>query len=371
VAYDSIHNVWFVSTLGLVQKGKKLKGQAVLVSRSTDGGLSCGNPVVVANAAKNQDFDKNWITCDNNASSPFKGHCYVTFDDFGHRDMLKFSTSTDGGVTWGPALNTANNATGLGGQPVVQPNGTVVVPAANASETAIIATRSTNGGASWEASNLVSQVVDHPVAANIRSGPLPTAEIDGSGKVYVVWQDCRFEAGCAANDLVLSTSSTGTSWSAPTGVPADGANANADQFIPGLGVDPSGDLALTYYYYDDASCTACQLNVGYMSSTNGGATWSSQAKLAGPIDPSWIADTSQGRMVGDYISTSFLGGSARPAFVIATAPTGGTFNELAGTPTTGLTVTGGTNPAIAASAAVVAPKGSANGALNKVGHRED
>jgi hypothetical protein len=296
----------------------------------------------------------------------------VTFDDIAHRDLLKFSTSTNGGTSWGPALNTADKASGLGGQPVVQPNGTVVVPAANASETAIISTRSTNGGASWEASNLVSQVVDHPVAANIRSGPLPSAEIDGSGKVYAVWQDCRFESGCAANDIVLSTSSNGTTWSAPSGVPADGANANADQFIPGLGVDPSGRLALTYYYYDDANCgTSCQLNVGYMSSANGGSTWSSQTMLAGPISPSWIADTSQGRMVGDYISTSFLNGNAQPVFVVATPPSGATFNELAGTPTTGLPATGGSTPAIAASAAVVSPKGSANGALNKVGHREN
>jgi hypothetical protein len=93
--------------------------------------------------------------------------------------------------------------------------------------------------------------------------------------------------------------------------------------------------------------------------------------LAGPISPSWIADTSQGRMVGDYISTSFLNGNAQPVFVVATPPSGATFNELAGTPTTGLPATGGSTPAIGASAAVVSPKGSANGALNKVGHRED
>ena len=371
VAYDSVHNVWFVSTLGLVQKGRKLTGRAVLVSRSTNGGLTWGNPVVVATATKSQDFDKNWITCDNNTSSPFKGHCYVTFDDFGHGDLLKFSTSTNGGTSWGPALNTADSAHGLGGQPVVQPNGTVVVPAANASETAVISTRSTNGGASWQASTLVSQVVEHTVAANIRSGPLPSAEIDGGGKVYVVWQDCRFEAGCAANDIVLSTSTNGTTWSAVTGVPADGANASADQFIPGLGVDPTGHLALTYYYYDNANCgTTCQLNVGYISSADGGSTWSAQTMLAGPISPSWIADTSQGRMVGDYISTSFLGSTAQPVFVIATDPAGGPFNELAATPTTGLPATGGSTPPIGASAAVVAPKGSSNGALHKVGHRE-
>lgn len=48
------------------------------------------------------------------------------------------SASTDGGLTWGPAANTGDNATGIGGQPVVQPNGTVILPAANASESGII-----------------------------------------------------------------------------------------------------------------------------------------------------------------------------------------------------------------------------------------
>jgi hypothetical protein len=153
-------------------------------------------------------------------------------------------------------------------------------------------------------------------------------------------------------------------------VPADGSNTNADQFIPGLGVDSAGDLALTYYYYDNAACTSCQLKVGYMSSTNGGTSWSTQTQLDGPIDPTWIADTSQGRMVGDYISTSFVGTGVRPVWATATAPTGSTFNELSATPTAPLSATGGGTAPIAASAAVVAPRGSASGALNKVGHRE-
>jgi hypothetical protein len=35
----------------------------------------------------------------------------------------------------------------------------------------------------------------------------------------------------------------------------------------------------------------------------------------------WLADTNQGFMVGDYISTSIVGNDAFPAFAVATPPT--------------------------------------------------
>lgn len=61
-------------------------------------------------------------------------------------------TSTDGGLTWGPARAPSGGATGLGGQPVVQPSGTVVVPYESiAGSDAIRSFSSTNGGASWGA----------------------------------------------------------------------------------------------------------------------------------------------------------------------------------------------------------------------------
>ena len=50
---------------------------------------------------------------------------------------------------------------------------------------------------------------------------------------------------------------------------------------------------------------------------DGGATWSPPTHLAGPIRLDWLAATSQGRMVGDYISTSFAGRRALPLFAQA------------------------------------------------------
>ena len=92
--------------------------------------------------------------------------------------------------------------------------------------------------------------------------------------------------------------------------------SGVDHFIPGLAVDPAtsgsgAHLALTYYFYPDATCTGgCQLDVGYISSPDGGAHWG-DADSAGRADDARARSrtTSQGPMVGDYISTSFSGGT--------------------------------------------------------------
>lgn len=336
VAYDAKHNVWLISSLPIIGT----TGAGVIVNRSTDGGLTWGIPVVVTSKSGT---DKNWTVCDDTASSPFYGNCYTEWDDNSAGNVIHMSTSTDGGLSWGLAKNTANNATGLGGQPVVQPNGTVIVPIGNANVSAILAFNSTNGGASWSSTVTVATVTDHAQAGNLRSEPLPSAEIDGTGKVYVVWKDCRFIRRCRANDIVMSTSTNGTSWSAVTRIPIDTTTSGVDHFLPGLAVDKatsgsSAHLALAYYYYPVSNCSAstCQLDVGFISSTNGGTSWVNKTQLAGPMTLSWLPNTSQGLMVADYISTSFAGGTAHPVIAVANAPSGGVFDQAMYAPTAGL-----------------------------------
>jgi hypothetical protein len=363
VAFDARHHVWLISSLAIVDVPGGIKGAAVVVSRSTDGGLTWGAPVVVAAATGSSDLDKNWTVCDNTATSPFYGNCYTEFDDFGDRDRIKMSTSSDGGLTWGAAKNTANNATGLGGQPVVQPDGTVIVPIADAFETTILAFMSVDGGNSWSKTTRISRVADHTVAGNLRSGPLPSAAIDADGVVYVVWQDCRFRRGCKANDIVLSTSLDGTSWSRPVRIPIDAANSTVDHFIPGLDADPATSgtkvhLGLTYYFYPDAACSAstCQLMVGFIASADGGATWGTATQIAGPMTLSWLPNTDQGRMVGDYISTSFANELARGVFAVAHVPTAGGADCATATPNCDQAMyTPSTGFSVAATAAVATP----------------
>ena len=322
IAYDPEHNVWLAQGLTINSSGQ---GDSVVANRSTDGGLTWSNPVTVA-ASPGTFWDKTWIACDVWPQSPYYGNCYSQWDDNGLGNQMMMSTSTDGGLTWSPRQS-PSTPSGLGGQPVVLPNGTVVVPY-TANYSSVRAFRSTNGGASWETGVFVASQSQALVDGGMRIHPLPSAEVDAAGRVYVVWHDCQFRAGCSSNDIVMSTSTDGVTWTPKTRIPIDPINSTADHFLPGIGADRAnpGRLGLGYYYYPQATCTSstCQLTFGFISSLDGGATWSAPTQVSGPMKPIWIANTNQGYMVGDYTSTSFTDdGKAHTVFSLAKPPAGG------------------------------------------------
>jgi len=326
VAFDARHGVWMVSSLAL---NASVSGAAVIASRSTNGGLTWNNPVTIRAVGTGEDFDKNWTVCDNTTTSPFYGSCYTEWDDFGHGNRFRMAYSRDGGLTW--TLSTTPNQGVIGGQPLTLPNGNVVVPLDGASETQLGYSISTNGGVSFGTAFVITNITVHTDPGGIRSGPLPSAEISGDGKIYVVWEDCRFRSNCYTNDLVYTTSTNGSTWTAVQRIPIDSVTSTVDHFIPGVGVDRNSSgasirVGVTYYYYPNVSCTAstCQLRVGFIKSSNGGSTWNAAIDVAGPMTMSWLPNTSQGRMVGDYISTSYnSSGLAFGFFARANAPTAG------------------------------------------------
>ena len=334
VAYDARDGVWISSWLGAHFSGGGVVD--VMVSRSTDGGLTWGAPVTVA--ATGVFYDKNWSACDNSPTSPFYGHCYTEFDNASAGDLELMSTSADGGLTWGAPTPTADHIHGLGGQPVVQPNGRVVVPFEGLSGlSGIRSFSSDDGGATWNASVRISTRTSHGVPG-VRTSPLPSAEINRDGTVYVVWQDRRFEPGGTANDIIMSTSTDGITWSPVIRIPLDPIGSNIDHFIPGLAVDRTSGgaqtlLGLTYYSEEPSGCVglACTIQANFSSSLDNGQTWSTPQQVSDPMQLGWIAPTTQGAMVGDYISTSFLAGQQRVIGAIAVGfpppSSGQAFNE--------------------------------------------
>jgi len=143
VAYNAKHDVWLIAGLAFTVSSDT---SAISVSRSTDGGLTWANPVFASVATGTQSYDKEWIVCDNTATSPYYGNCYLQWDDYGNGNLIQMTTSSDAGITWGTVKTTSNRGTCLGGQPLVTPSGIVIVPSGDASISNIIAFRSTNGG---------------------------------------------------------------------------------------------------------------------------------------------------------------------------------------------------------------------------------
>lgn len=323
VAYDAVHGVWLVGTLTLEQNASH-----VFVARSTDG-LHWSAPV---NAASGPALDKDWLVCDNNAASPYRGRCYAEFTDDA-QGITVSESSDDGGLTWSAPVKASTILVGT--QPVILPNGTLVVVAGdyadeNALTGSIAALRSTDGGATFTRATVAT--LRAATNGAMRAASLPSVDVDSAGTIYAVWHDCQFRAGCKENDMVLSTSTDGITWTAPTRVPLAPVSSTVDAFIPGLAADParSGHLGLVYAFFTPGSCAlgACTLEMGFTSSPDGGKTWTAPQRLdAQPMQLSWLARTSSGRMVGDYFSTSFAGGRVVPVFTLATSPLNGRFRE--------------------------------------------
>ena len=143
----------------------------------------------------------------------------------------------------------------------------------------------------------------------------------------------------------MSTSTDGKTWTAVTRIPIDATTSTVDHFIAAIGADPTtsganAHLTVVYNDYPNTQCNAstCQLNVGFTTSTDGGATWTAGAKLAGPMKMSWLPASDNGPMVADYIGVSYVNGNPFGIFEVASAPTTGTLHEATATTKTPLPV---------------------------------
>jgi hypothetical protein len=335
VAYDAAHRVWLIALVGVTDGVVD-----VLLARSPDG-VRWSTPVVVVDALTvDAGYDKEWIACDNWATSRFRGRCYLSSFAVG-TTRIETRWSADGGLTWSqPVTNSAGvPAQSLmnGAIPVPRPDGSVVVGfmviapiALNVEDNWMAASRSLDGGVTFSPPARVSELRDSDVLG-MRAPPLPTLDVDAGGRLYFAWPDCRFRSDCNSTDIVLSTSPNGLTWTPPTRVPTASVQDAVDAFIPGLTVDPAtrgagARLALAYYSLQQPQGCPLEecsgLNVGVITSENGGSVWSRPQRLNSvPMKLAWLADGGLGKFVGDYISTSWAGGRPVPVFAIASPPT--------------------------------------------------
>ena len=260
---------------------------AVLASRSTDGGNTWSEPVTIIRDSGDRDVsyafnDKESVTADPTTA----GYAYAVWDRFvtpsgtsrasieglihsrSFREPIWFSRTTDGGQTWEPARNIYDrsefNGT-IGNQIVVAKNGDLLnfldefFIHKNADKMRgewMSVIRSTDKGVTWSKESTVVApsreigAFDPDTRRPIRAeGGLPEVAIDrASGALYVVWQDASFSG---VDEIALSMSTdNGHTWSLPIKVnqtPRSSTPANQQAFVAGVHVAADGTVAVTYY----------------------------------------------------------------------------------------------------------------------------
>jgi hypothetical protein len=309
LAYDAAHGVWLANTLALAPGVSRLT-----IHRSTDG-LTWSGPID-ATVAQSQDLvhDKNWLACDNSASSPFRGRCYLAYTLIDRADQLAVQRSDDGGRTWSPAVTQQLPVTGV--VPVIQPDGKVVLTFWSG-RTGMASVTSTDGGVTLDEPVTISALTWRD-ARPFRAPPLIAAELERSGSVLTAWQDCRFRPGCAANDVVISRSADGKTWTTPVRV-----TSGRNVVLPTIGVEPgTGRVAIAYYVIQRNG-----IDAELITSTNG-TRWSAPQRLNARRMPlEWMPQTTLGRMLADYIGVSWVRGRPLVVLALAAPPRGGELRQ--------------------------------------------
>jgi hypothetical protein len=315
VAYDSAHGVWLISTLALQGTTTRLA-----INRSTNGvAWTTATNAAEENAAGGNEgvaFDKNWIACDNTQTSSFFGRCYLVYTHSADRDMLAVRWSDDGGLTWSVGVDIGARPA-VGAFPAIRPTGELVVAYLwELDRFAIAASTSSDGGASWGAPVRVANVANACGIVGVRAFPLPSADADASGRIWVAWHDCPVGASAAA--VFVASSADGATWSTPVAV-----TRGRDAVLPAIGIDPaSGRIAVVYLRE-----TPEGVDTELLEATSDGAFGAPRRLSAEGSTLSSMARTTSGRMLGDYISVHYARGRPLAVWVLALTPVDGTLRE--------------------------------------------
>jgi hypothetical protein len=309
---------------------------AVLVARSTDGGVNWGDPVTLI-----QDGDRFFNDRPSIAADPIDTRfVYATWTRLAATQggPAWFARSVDGGISWEAALTIFDpgGATRTSGNQIAVLPGAIVsvfteVGAGTVQQAAAIrAMRSTDRGDTWSAPVTIATYTTRGTISPddgtlIRDGsPAASVAIDGSGALYVVWQDARFSAG-QHDGIALSRSlDGGLSWSAPVRVNANTAIA---AFTPAIHVRADGVIGVTYYDFRADTDNPDTLLTDYWLATSTDAINWSESHLSGPFDLARAPD-SGGLFLGDYQGLTSLGSDFLPFFVQTNAAAGGNRTDV-------------------------------------------
>jgi BNR repeat-like domain len=301
---------------------------AMLVNRSTNGGLNWGPPVTLIEEDSVFNFnDKNSITAD-----PFDSRFVYAIWDRSRfpsdkrelhsiagfprsiRSDAMLSRTTDGGATWETPraiFQPKANQFGIGHQIVVLSDGTLVDAfmlfhgsGSNKKGQEIAVMISRDHGATWTepirvAKALPGFIEDPEDGTPVRTGDIiPEVAAGPDRSVYIVWQEATLAPSGSAIALSRSLDG-GLTWSSPERV---NTVPSTQAFTPSIEVGSNGTLGVTHYDFRfntaDGGATL-PTDYWFLRSEDNGATWAESRVTPTSFDMR-EAPFARGLFTGDY-----------------------------------------------------------------------
>jgi len=303
---------------------------AVLVSRSADGGRTWSDPATLILDGEAFFNDKESVTADP-ADARF---VYAAWDRLAPdgSGASYLARSTDGGATW-EAPRVIDDP-GAGAQTIanlvrVLPDGTLVCMLARlvgdedrVTDAAIEVVRSRDRGATWSAPIRVAAMqalgARDPVTGHaIRDGSiLAQMAVAPDGSLAIAWQDGRFTGARDAIALARSTDG-GLTWSAPVRVNPD---ASTTAFTPQVHVRSDGTIGVGYYVLRADRPEGLAIPADFRLAQSIDGTHWTESTVSAAFDLALAPETTEGLFLGDYTGLASAGADFLPLYARTVSP---------------------------------------------------
>jgi hypothetical protein len=346
-----LYHISLSTTGGITAAGFPNSG--ILVSKSTDGGLSWSAPVTLKqDQGPNILNDKESITADPHDSN----FVYAVWDRLvnaseraepvevfqhaiGFRGPTWFARTITGGATWEAARMIYDpgeiNQT-IGNQIVVLPNGDLLdffdliynfknAKGVRGFNVAYI--RSSDRGATWTRQ---ARIVDKLFRVTVRDpdtgAPVRTADFNADvavdpagGNLYLVWQDGRFSGNTRSDVAFTMSTDGGQSWSPTVRLSVNSNNRSA--FLPSVHVAGDGTVGVSFYDFRNHVTGGGMLVTDHwlihchpsLTDCTNPANWS-ETHVDGPFDTRNFP-VAGGFFPGDYLGLASIGNTFASLFI--------------------------------------------------------